>query len=135
MVAHLHDAITRRKSAYFGHTSNNPFSTLQEEQDRQYARGLKDDSNIAQKYERVAMSAKENAFFLGLKDHEQSQSYQQPEVVHDGDDDDNDHSVVSDLASQCSEDTQTKKARLRGIFSGISQRKKEKMRMRRRASM
>jgi len=82
------------------------------------------------------MTAKENAFFLGLKDHEQSLAYQQPVVVHDDDDDDdNDHSVVSDLASQCSEDTQTKKARLRGIFSGISQRKKEMMRMRRRASM
>lgn len=108
--------------------------TLQEEQDRQYARGLKDDSNIAQKYERVAMTAKENAFFLGLKDHEQSLVYQ-PVVVHGDGDDNDDYSAVSDLASQCSEDTQTKKARLRGIFSGISQRKKEMMRMRRRASM
>ena len=120
----------------FKQRRDNKFAALNsvlEEQDRQYARGFKDYENIAHKYEQAVIDAKQLAFFLGIKDHEQSYAYQPPNLKNPVVLDDDDCSVVSDLASQCSEDTVQKKLRLKGLFSGISYRKKEKMH--RRASM
>jgi len=110
----------------FKQRRDNKFAALNsvlEEQDRQYARGLKDDSNIAQKYEEVVINAKQSAFYLGMKDHEQSLAYQPP-TMENPEDDDSEASDISDLASQCSEDTQQKKMRLKSLFHHMSHRKK-----------
>ena len=120
----------------FKQRRENKFSALNSvlaEQDRQYAIGRRDYRNIAQKYEEAVLNAKEFAFFLGIKDHEQSYAYQPPDPENPVMIDDDDCSVVSDLGSICSEDTVQKKLRLRGLFGGISFRKKGKMN--RRASM
>lgn len=118
----------------FDQRQSNKFNALNavlEEQDRQFARGLLNADNIAQKYESISYVAREIAFVHGLKDAEESVSFaceeKEPEVADD------DSSTVSDLGTVCSEDTVQKKLRLRDLFHGLSQMKKNKAG--RRASM
>lgn len=120
----LKEGFSQRRSNKF-----NALNVVLEEQDRQYSRGLINAENIANKYERVAIDARENAFFLGLRDAEESYSKKNsttPEAVVDGDDGD-DLSTVSDLDTICSEDTQQRRLsvrlRLPSMFSGRSRKK------------
>lgn len=101
-------------------------------QDRQYARGVKNEEVIKKSYEKAVEKAKNKALIMGMKDHEESLAYAPVIVTPDIDDD---ISVISDLddTTQCSEDTSAKKTRLKNIFGGISERKKN--RNQRRASM
>lgn len=102
----------------------NALNAVLEEQDRQYSRGLVDNENIAQKYHRAAMSAREFAFYLGLKDAEKSYCRGPPKrdvyVAID------DNSTISDLDSKCSENTEQKKTRVARLFRSISMVKKDK---------
>lgn len=101
----------------------NALNAVLEEQDRQYARGRVDDENIAQKYHRAAMNARELAFYLGLKDAEKRDGPPKRDVYVDNDD----MSSVSDLDStQGSENTDQKKTRIARLFRNISQMKKDK---------
>jgi hypothetical protein len=100
-----------------------------DEQDRQYARGLRDAENIALRYQERACEAQETAITVALQD---------AEAVFDGElivdmFEDDDASVVSDLGTVSSEDTTHKRLRLRSLFHGISQMKSRKSS--RRASM
>jgi hypothetical protein len=101
-----------------------------EEQDRQYGRGRVDDEYIAKKYRSAAMSAREFAFYLGLKDAERSLGDPPKRDVYVNTDD---TSTISDLDTQSSENTEQKKNRIVGLFRSISKMKSDKSR--RRASL
>lgn len=58
----------------------NALNAVLEEQDRQYARGIVDADKIGSIYRQVAQNARESAFFMGLKDSEQSYGYKMPEI-------------------------------------------------------
>lgn len=68
----LKDGYKRRRANKF-----NGLNSVLEEQDRQYARNIKDESLIADMYKRVTQNSRESSFLLGLKDSEQSCSYRQ----------------------------------------------------------
>ena len=90
---HSFRGLEHKLKSGFKQRRDNKFAALNsvlEEQDRQYAIGHRDYGNIAQKYEQAVMNAKECAFFLGIKDHEQSYAYQpsfpeNPVVIDDDD--------------------------------------------------
>lgn len=124
----LKEGFDQRRSNKF-----NALNAVLEEQDHQYARGLLNADNIAQKYERAVHVARETAFFLALKDAEETcirnMSPKSVLVV-----DDDDFSIVSDLGTVCTEDTVQKKMRLKHLFGGLSSYRK-KNKSCRRASM
>jgi hypothetical protein len=130
----LKDGYRQRRANKF-----NALNAVLEEQDRQFAQGVRDSENIAQKYEEVAVWAREMAFVLAVKDSEDSFSngYTDSQscggrVVRVGNDDDA-ATEVSDLDTLASEDTNQKKMRIRQIFGrGFSF---SRSKARRRASM
>jgi hypothetical protein len=92
-----------------------------EEQDRQYNRGLLNSEDIARRYRERSSEAQEIAITIALKDAEAA--FDREITVDSEDYDDDDASVVSDLNTVSSEDTQQKRRRLRHLFHGISQMK------------
>lgn len=112
----LKDGNEQRKTYKF-----DALNAVLEEQDRQYNRGLKDAEDIARRYRETARSAQETAIVLALKD---AEAVVDTEIIVDVDDyDDDEASVVSDLQTVGSDDTQQKRTRLRHLFNGISQMK------------
>jgi hypothetical protein len=123
----LKDGNEKRKSFKF-----DALNAVLEEQDRQYNRGLKDAEDIARRYRETASAAQETAIIAALKDAEAV--VVDREIIVDVDEyDDDDGSVVSDLQTISSDDTQQKRTRLQHLFNGISQMKTRKSH--RRASM
>ena len=122
----LKDGNEQRKAYKF-----DALNAVLEEQDRQYNRGLKDAEDIARRYRETASAAQETAIITALKDAEAV--VVDTEIIVDVDDYDDDTSVVSDLQTVGSDDTQQKKTRLQHLFNGISQMKTRKSH--RRASM
>ena len=112
----LKDGSEKRKTFKF-----DALNAVLEEQDRQYNRGLRNSDDIARLYRKTAIAAQETAIVVALKD---AEAVVAREIVVDVDDyDDDDASVVSDLQTISSDDTQEKKTRLRHLFNGISQMK------------
>jgi hypothetical protein len=116
---------------------NHKFDALNavlEEQDKQYAREgrIIDLENIAKKYERATSHAREIALVFGEKDAEEAgfrKEEDESEIIVDKDD----ISVVSDIDSVFTENTEQKKNRISKLFVSISEMKRNKAR--RRASM
>ena len=113
----LKDENEKRKTFKF-----NALNAVLEEQDRQYNRGLKDSDDIARRYRETAKTAQESAIVAALKDAEEV-IYEREIIVDVDDYNDDDASVLSDLQTISSEDTQQKKTRLQHLFKGISQMK------------
>lgn len=131
----LKDGHIRRRANKF-----NALNAVLEEQDRQYARGTNclDNSadNIALKYEREAVDARETAFTLGVNDAKANGIVvvaPEEELSDEDSQMDDGASTMSEFNSVCSEDSQMKKTRLKSLFSGISKMKSH--RASRRASM
>jgi len=140
----LRDGFRQRRENKF-----NALNAVLEEQDRQYTRGSHEPEKIATAYRRVSLNAAESAFVMACKDAEQSYAGEirtkhgslsgfvggrDRDIGDDGsssranDDDDTDADTV------CTEDTTSRrKTRLTRLFTGISNKRRD--RMTRRTSM
>jgi hypothetical protein len=106
----------------FNQRRSNKFNALNAvlaEQDLQYARGLHNAESVAEKYKEEGITAKETAYYLALQDADESYARgKSPKIVVDIDDDGN--SVLSELASIVSEDTEGRNLAVKSILHGVS---------------
>jgi hypothetical protein len=110
----LKEGSERRRSFKF-----DALNAVLEEQDRQYAKGLRDAENIAQRYQESVSAAQETAISTAQRDAEAAFDGKMILDMYN----DDDASVVSDLCTLSSDDTTHKRLRLRSLFQGISHMK------------
>lgn len=124
----LKKGFEERRSSKF-----NSLNAVLTEQDRQYSRGLRSADTIAEEYERVAYTSREAAVQTALKDAEECYVNDPTKLSLVVSDDD--VSIISDLDTVFDDEneTQQRKMRLRTMFGGLANRKKNKSQ--RRASM
>jgi len=122
----LKDGFKQRRSNKFG-----ALNAVLEEQDRQFNRSFSNPDIIAEAYRRVSLNAKECAFVIGQHDAEQALSLNGTEedsssvigkVIPAWEDNDNSEHEddITENFSVCTEDSTTKKTRLRRLFGGVS---------------